>query len=77
MTNGHRPGRGRRRGILIISIAIATAACLLTSGCSLVWPDNPSSGSSSPSAPSKDYSAEYGSGWCYQRLAPHLRDGYS
>jgi hypothetical protein len=76
MTKGHRPGRGRRRGIFIMSIAIITAACLLTSGCSLVWPEESPPDSSSPSAPSKDYSAEYGSGWCYQRLAPHLRDAY-
>ncbi|MCI8554852.1 MAG: hypothetical protein HFJ80_07915 [Clostridiales bacterium] len=78
MPDRHGGRCGRRHGILLTIVAGIVAVCLLTSGCSLIWPIPPSPPVSDPSLPpSRDYSSEYSGGWCYQRLTPALRADYA
>lgn len=68
----------RRRGVPLLKrilTALLAGFVLTLSGCSLIFPGTESSVSSTASS-SADYSGEYESSWCYQRLDARLQNGY-
>ena len=58
--------------------ALCCVACIALSGCSFIWPNTGSSGTSSDSFQvSAAQLREYQDKWCYQRLDGRLQKAYS